>query len=191
MFLCKGIAIPLLAWTDPEGSGRFKSPRFQDNRHSWYSFLLEVDSTPVFLCKILINFYFPSMTISSKWSFSFPTQISYALFVSSCVPPVFLPSHQHVTCAEYKVGISFISFFQNFSALFVKPRFTLLKRFWPKFCSAFPNDSYQYHSSYSKLQICLALYTDMPSFSVTYIRFKLSLFFRFCVVFRFVLLLYI
>jgi hypothetical protein len=52
----------------------------------------------------------------------------------SCVPSVFLPCHQHVTCAEYKVGISFISFFQNFSALFIKPLFILLKRLWPKFC---------------------------------------------------------
>ena len=29
----KGKAIPLQAWTGPEGSRRFEAPRFQDNRH--------------------------------------------------------------------------------------------------------------------------------------------------------------
>ena len=29
----KGKAIPLQAWTGPEGSGRLRLPRFQDNRH--------------------------------------------------------------------------------------------------------------------------------------------------------------
>jgi hypothetical protein len=57
----KGKAIPLQAWTGPE----VEATRFQDNRHmkvvrlsalrtghlyprkySWYSFLLEVESTP-------------------------------------------------------------------------------------------------------------------------------------------------
>ena len=59
-------AIPLQAWTGPESSRKVKAPRFQDNRHmkvvrlsalrtgllypprkySWYSFLLEAESTP-------------------------------------------------------------------------------------------------------------------------------------------------
>jgi hypothetical protein len=60
-------AIPLQAWTGPEGSRRLRLPEFLDNRHIkmvrlsalrtgrlyprsrkyyWYSFLLEVESTP-------------------------------------------------------------------------------------------------------------------------------------------------
>ena len=59
-------AIPLQAWTGPESSRKVKAPRFQDSRHmkvvrlsalrtgllypprkySWYSFLLEAESTP-------------------------------------------------------------------------------------------------------------------------------------------------
>jgi uncharacterized protein (DUF2384 family) len=62
----KGKAIPLQAWTRPEGSKRLRLTRFQDNRHmkvvrlsalctdclypprkySWYSFELEAESTP-------------------------------------------------------------------------------------------------------------------------------------------------
>jgi hypothetical protein len=62
----KSKAIPLQAWTGPEGYRRLRLPRFQDNRHmklirlsalrtgrlyppkkySWYSFLLESGSTP-------------------------------------------------------------------------------------------------------------------------------------------------
>jgi len=62
----KGKAIPLQAWTGPEGSRRLRLHRFQDNRHmkvvrlsalhtgrlypprkySWYSFPLEAESTP-------------------------------------------------------------------------------------------------------------------------------------------------
>jgi hypothetical protein len=57
----RGKAMSLQAWTGPEGSRRVRPPRFQDNRHmkavrlsalrtpkkySWYSFLLEAESTP-------------------------------------------------------------------------------------------------------------------------------------------------
>jgi hypothetical protein len=61
---CTGRAIPLHAWTGPEGSMEVEVPRFQDSRHikvvrlstyapaaftprkySWYSFLLEAEST--------------------------------------------------------------------------------------------------------------------------------------------------
>jgi hypothetical protein len=62
---CEGKAISLQAWTGPEGSRRLRLPEFPDNRHmkvvrssairtgrftppgniSWYSFLLEAEST--------------------------------------------------------------------------------------------------------------------------------------------------
>jgi hypothetical protein len=65
----KSRGISIQAWTVPEGSRRLKLPEFQDNRHmkvarllalrtgpfyppppprkySWYSFLLEAESTP-------------------------------------------------------------------------------------------------------------------------------------------------
>jgi hypothetical protein len=61
----KGKAIPVKAWTGPQGSRRFKLPEFLDNKHmkmtrlsairtgclypwrySWYSFLLENVSIP-------------------------------------------------------------------------------------------------------------------------------------------------
>ena len=67
--LYKGSAIPVQAWTVPEGSRRLRLPEFHDNRHmkvrsrqpsaptaftppphpqeiSWYSFPLEAESTP-------------------------------------------------------------------------------------------------------------------------------------------------
>jgi hypothetical protein len=62
---CNRKAIPLQAWTGPEGSRRLRLPVFQDSRHnkggnvsptyrppltprkySWYSLLLEAESTP-------------------------------------------------------------------------------------------------------------------------------------------------
>jgi len=61
----KGKAVPLQAWSDPEGSRKLRFPDFvttaQDGgkvvslrhrplftprKYSWYSFLLEVESTP-------------------------------------------------------------------------------------------------------------------------------------------------
>jgi len=61
----KGKAIPLQAWTGPEGSRRLRLPHFKTigtrswegcqpyapaaftpRKHSWYSFLLEAESTP-------------------------------------------------------------------------------------------------------------------------------------------------
>jgi len=61
----KGTAVPLQAWTDPEGSRKLRLPDFmttaQDvvvgcqpyapaaftlRKYSWYSFLLEAESTP-------------------------------------------------------------------------------------------------------------------------------------------------
>ena len=33
IYIYKGKAIPLQAWTGPEGSRRLRPPRFQDNRH--------------------------------------------------------------------------------------------------------------------------------------------------------------
>jgi len=64
--IVRGKSIPLQAWTGPEGSKEAEDPRFQDNRrmkvvrlsalhtvclyprkYSWYSFLLEAESSPV------------------------------------------------------------------------------------------------------------------------------------------------
>jgi len=61
----KGKAVPLHAWTGPEGSLEVNDPRFHDNgtgwwlgcqpyapaaftprKYPWYSFLLEAESTP-------------------------------------------------------------------------------------------------------------------------------------------------
>ena len=56
----KGKAIPLQAWTGPEGSRRLRLADFKtigtcqpyapaaftSRKHSWYSFLLEAESTP-------------------------------------------------------------------------------------------------------------------------------------------------
>jgi len=59
---CKGKAVPLQAWTGPEGSRKLRFPDFvttaQDGgrllapaaftprKYSWYSFLLEAESNP-------------------------------------------------------------------------------------------------------------------------------------------------
>ena len=64
--LCKGKAVPLQAWSDPEGSRKLRFPDFmttaQDDgkidslthrpplpptRYTWYSFVLEAESTPL------------------------------------------------------------------------------------------------------------------------------------------------
>ena len=55
----KGTAIPLQAWTDPKGSTRLRLPNeggkvvsrthrppLPPKKYSWYSFLLEPESTP-------------------------------------------------------------------------------------------------------------------------------------------------
>ena len=60
--LCKGKAVPLQAWSGPEGSRKLRFPDFMitaqgcqpyaptaftPRKCSWYSFLLEAESTPV------------------------------------------------------------------------------------------------------------------------------------------------
>jgi hypothetical protein len=57
--ICKGTAVPLQAWSGPEGSRKLRFPDYmttaQDGgkvvsltprKYSWYSFLLEAESTP-------------------------------------------------------------------------------------------------------------------------------------------------
>ena len=63
-FIGKGTSVPLQAWTGPEGSRKLRFPdfitttqnggrlsalrtgRLYPRKYSWYSFLLEADSTP-------------------------------------------------------------------------------------------------------------------------------------------------
>jgi hypothetical protein len=116
----------------------------------------------MFLCKILINFYFPFMTISSEGSFSFPTQISYALFIfivrASSISP-FSPACNVRRMQRWYFIYKFLSkTFQHFlsnHALLCLNVFGLSSAI---LCSAFPSDSYQYHSSYSKRWHCNLIY---------------------------------